>query len=331
MTDIADIQHAFASGQITKPQYIAQMHEAHAALFAYAAFVRESGVVSVELKDGKVMMTTRDHGITMVCPEHALRTAALEILNFGAYEETEMQMILRMLAALGKEDAVFFDVGANHGWYALHVAKLFPRMTVVAFEPIPETFRTLTDNIALNGLPNIHAKNIGLSDRDGIVDFYHTPSEPGNASLHNLEWGKDSGIRMFPSATVRCRVRTMDRVVREHSLTVDFIKCDVEGAERLVIAGGLEIITAQLPVLFMELLRKWSARFQYEPNDVIRMLSQIGYRCFTAYEHGLASFESMDERTVETNFFFLHAAKHRALIESLEKPRNVASFRSFCP
>lgn len=53
------------------------------------------------------------------------------------------------------------------------------------------------------------------------------------------------------------------------------------------------------------MLRKWSAKFNYHPNDIIQLLAGIGYRCFTAQNDKLVPFSRMDENTTETNFFFL--------------------------
>ena len=85
---------------------------------------------------------------------------------------------------------------------------------------------------------------------------------------------------------------------------MDFIKCDVEGAELFVFQGGVATIRTQQPVIFTEMLRKWSAAFGYHPNDIIALLADAGYHCFTVHDGRLTPFLTMDETTVETNFFF---------------------------
>ena len=97
-------------------------------------------------------------------------------------------------------------------------------------------------------------------------------------------------------------------------MTVDFIKCDVEGAELLVFKGGLNTIKRDKPIIFSEILRKWSAMFNYDPNEIFDLFKSEGYLAFTVNTNVLLPFCRMDESTVETNFFFLHAEKHRDLI-----------------
>jgi hypothetical protein len=62
------------------------------------------------------------------------------------------------------------------------------------------------------------------------------------------------------------------------------------------------------------MLRKWSAKFHYHPNEIIELLAGLGYRCFTVKAERLVKFAKMDEATLETNFFFLHNNQHAAEI-----------------
>jgi hypothetical protein len=54
------------------------------------------------------------------------------------------------------------------------------------------------------------------------------------------------------------------------------------------------------------MLRKWSARYGYHPNNVIDYLGTFGYNCFVLRGGVLVPFPEMTDDTVETNFFFMH-------------------------
>jgi hypothetical protein len=58
------------------------------------------------------------------------------------------------------------------------------------------------------------------------------------------------------------------------------------------------------------MLRKWSAKFNYHPNEIISLLGEFGYLCFAVNKERLIEIPLMDENTIETNFFFLHSEKH---------------------
>lgn len=100
-------------------------------------------------------------------------------------------------------------------------------------------------------------------------------------------------------------------------LQVDFIKCDVEGAELFAFQGGLETLKRDKPIVFTEMLRKWAAKFNYHPNEIVNIFSSIGYRCFYVKGDHLNEISEITEVTAETNFFFLHDVQYRQEIKAL--------------
>jgi hypothetical protein len=63
------------------------------------------------------------------------------------------------------------------------------------------------------------------------------------------------------------------------------------------------------------MLRKWSLKFNYHPNEIIELLKIIGYKCFILQNERLREFYLMDESTTDTNFIFLHVEKHKSIIK----------------
>ena len=289
----------FQAEAITKVQYIDEMHANHRHLFDYADFIGRTDIARIEITKNQVIMESRLAGIKIVCDRHNKRIAPLEILNFGVYEQADSDMIFRLI----KPGFQVLDVGANIGWYALNIAKVCSATHVWAFEPVPETFAALQVNVELNRVDNITAYNLGLSDRVGEVMFYIPPGGSENASAENLSERTDV-------QTVSCQLTTLDDFVQTNNLHVDFIKCDVEGAELFVFKGAFKTLQQSRPMIFSEMLRKWSSKFHYHPNEIIDLLAGLEYRCFTVKADRLVEFYRMDEETMETNFFFLHSVQH---------------------
>jgi hypothetical protein len=63
--------------------------------------------------------------------------------------------------------------------------------------------------------------------------------------------------------------------VAKNNAKVDFIKCDVEGAELFVYQGAKATLMQQKPIVFTEMLRKWAAKFDYHPNDIIALFDEL--------------------------------------------------------
>ena len=66
-----------------------------------------------------------------------------------------------------------------------------------------------------------------------------------------------------------------------------------------------EFISRNQPIIFSEMLRKWSAKSGYTPNDIIKPMEELGYGCFVIADgQRLQECPLVDENTVETNYFF---------------------------
>ena len=120
---------------------------------------------------------------------------------------------------------MILDIGSNIGASIIFFHKKFPGARIFGFEPHPDTFRILEENVG--DMPNVRIFNYGLGAsrqriavRAGKVNF---------AAFNTSGRFKD---REEPGATVECDVRRLDEVLREVGITqVDLIKIDCEGAE----------------------------------------------------------------------------------------------------
>ncbi len=108
---------------------------------------------------------------------------------------------------------------------------------------------------------------------------------------------------------------TLDDFVYREKISIDFMKCGVKGAELMVFQGGEQTILRDTHIIFSEILRKWSAKFKYNPNEIFDFFKSKNYRAFATDGDKLKEFFLMDESTVATNFFFLHNIKHSEKIK----------------
>ena len=299
MNRLNEIKKDYDSGRITKSDYIVRMYEIHSGLFDYAEFIEKTNISSIEVRNNRVICTFRDSGIKFICNKNDKRLAPFDTLNFGSYEMDELEMQLNLI----EPDYSVFDIGGNLGWYSMHVAKERPGAKIFTFEPIKSTFELLNENIRINRFTNIETFNYGFSDTEGEMTFYFDPALSVNASLADLS-NNNQLVKVI------CYVKKLDNFIKEKNYKVDFIKCDVEGAELLIYQGGMELISNQRPVIFSEMLRKWAAKFNYHPNDIIELLSGEEYGCYVLKNKKLKAFGLVDETTQDTNYFFLHKEKH---------------------
>ncbi len=292
----------FKKGSLSKVSYIHKMHGIHRILWDYSDFIHGKNISSIKISADNVSFTTKD-GIEIICDSLDERATPIEILNFYDYESDQLKMMRKFL----NPRSIILDIGANIGWYSLNLSKYVSAGRIIAFEPIAKTFELLKKNIRLNRITNVELRNIGLSDKKGTLEFYYNPRLTGATSLRDLDIGAGK-------KKIRCKVRRLDDLADTLPARVDFIKCDVEGAELFVIRGALEILKKAKPVLFLEMLRKWSAKFGYHPNDIIKLLKTVGYDCYSVKAKRLFRISKVTDKTKETNFYFLNNKQHSRFI-----------------
>lgn len=307
MNKLLQIKKDFHTGQIDKGRFIEAMSAEHACLFSYSESLKDANITEIKIRHDGIVAEFKDPRISMICPPGDMRNAPFEVLNFNDYEHDEVQAVRHIISQLGGSSARFIDIGANAGFYSLALAHYFPGIEGIAFEPIPDTYTTLKRNFELNGLTTVRPLDLGLSDKSGEIIFYSYPSLSAAAGMTRILDGPDV-------KEVRCEVVRLDDYCFSNDVRTDFIKCDVEGAELLVFRGAEKILARDRPAVFAEMLRKWSAKYDYHPNDLIHFFQQLGYACFVIDGSRLHACPLVSEQTKDTNFIFLHHEKHAELL-----------------
>jgi FkbM family methyltransferase len=144
---------------------------------------------------------------------------------------------------LATRQTVALDVGANHGVYALSLAAAGAQR-VWAFEPTRGAGEMLAQAIAENGFQDrVRWVPVGLSD---------TEREAVIATGLNTELSSLTGQG---ETSERVHLLTLDGFLAREApgVPIDFVKLDVEGEERAVLAGGHDFFTSQSPVVMFEL------------------------------------------------------------------------------
>ena len=176
---------------------------------------------------------------------------------------TQDKFIHRWMVESVASDWVVFDIGANFGFYSCLLAGLCRQ--VHAFEPVPWLADRIQGNIALNGFRNVKINRAVLSDMEGILPLNLPDRSDAN-------WGTSSLVHQSGKNHEQLAVQatTLDAYCRQDDIRVDFIKLDVEGAEHLVLRGGLKTLRRWRPRMIIENNRESS-------NEVTAILRELDY------------------------------------------------------
>jgi FkbM family methyltransferase len=164
-------------------------------------------------------------------------------------EESEVRRLIN------KGDTVL-DIGANFGVFTKLFSELVgPQGSVLAFEPIPQTFRTLAAGVKRYHLGNVRVLNKALSDTVGTVQMFvpQYADVPGE-NLYEASIVSDSQSR---------NTLTIDSVSIDSLQLprVDFVKIDVEGHELNVLQGARRTLEQHHPTLMVEVTSPGTSDF----------------------------------------------------------------------
>ena len=194
----------------------------------------------------------------------------LKVYFYGHYHERyEADLVQRLLA----DDDVFWDIGANVGYFTLVAATaLNHRGRIIAFEPGKNAYARLTENLALNPYRNIQTFPVAVADREG------------EAVLHLAGDIADTSASLYPAGPAQagqevCRTVALDHFLRAENLPPpDLIKLDAEGAELAVLQGAHELINDTPPMWLMEMEEKNLRAAGASKAAVAQFLTGCGYR-----------------------------------------------------
>ena len=174
------------------------------------------------------------------------------------------------LPQLVRKGDVAIDIGANLGYYTRPLADIVGvEGTVYAVEPVPVIFSVLERNV--RGCKNVHLLNYALGKEECDVEM-------ANDSVAEVGYFGTGRNFVSEGALSKSAVRFTARMRRGSDLfggleRIDFIKCDIEGYERVVMPELRTLIERHHPTVLIE--TDGETR-----HEIIKMFSEMGYRAY---------------------------------------------------
>ena len=217
---------------------------------------------------------------------------------------------LAILPRLVPPGATCVDVGANRGTYMVALSFLAGATgSVLAVEPQEGPLRTALALKRLLRLRNVTVRQVGLGDTEGALSLvvprrFGLPVY-GRSFLADAPALTHADLSGFTSVRQRpIRVTTLDTLASEHRLSrLDFVKCDIEGAELRMLAGGQTMIERHRPTILLEIEDRHVAKYGHRGEDVVQWLVRRDYRAHVKDGDDLVRVDRVTEDT--RNYVFL--------------------------
>ena len=196
-----------------------------------------------------------------------------------------------------KNGDVVADIGAHLGYYTFELSKLVSNGTVIAIEPVSK-FNSVIENMIRQKHPgNIVLKKVALGGTGDFVEIgipiVHNEKKFGYARIRemheHLEYAESEKVPNIDGDKLFGELRQLD-----------FIKCDVEGAEVPVFRSLQQTINNFRPVLLCELADK------NERIKMFEMLAPFQYKAYLLKNQKLHLLDVYSgERAISHNHYFI--------------------------
>lgn len=221
----------------------------------------------------KIFLNPQDTGVKIV----QLRGNGLQFQVRGAMDvwsikETFLDRFYERYGFTIQPRWKIIDVGAGVGDYTLYAAQVQPDSQVFAFEPYPQSFSLMQENLRLNRASNVQSfdKAIGAASGELVLDL------AGGEPLQFQSVSKQA-VAMEKSLSVDA-LSLADAFAMLEVESCDLLKLDCEGAEYAILFDTPRPVLSQVQRIVMEY---HDNVVEYTHDDLARFLIEQGFQVET--------------------------------------------------
>lgn len=242
--------------------------------------------------------------------DHSFRINAFRNASYiggSATIEPEVRICFDLLAALYPLK-VFWDIGANVGFYSYYMHAKVNDLYVTAFEPDPGNLSNLRATQVRHQLKWLSVRNEAISSSIDHTSFYVDTLASVTGSLVDNEGVIDKKMHGVTDASViSVPTTTLDKELE--NATPDLVKIDVEGAELLVIEGGRRLFDEHTPILILEVKKE-------NLSSVLQIISKAYDDIFVIGDASIShpNLIALPRHTILINSLFIEKAINAGLV-----------------
>jgi len=192
-------------------------------------------------------------------------------MDVWSIKETFLDRFYEKFGFLIQPSWKIIDVGAGMGDYTLYAAMAQPSGHVFAFEPFPESFILMQENLQLNGITNVQAFDEAIGAETGELLLDLTGGEPLQFQSHHKI------VEVEKSLYVKS-LSLLDALTKLGLESCDLLKMDCEGAEYSILFTTPLSVLERIQRIVMEYHDNVT---QYNHIDLARFLYERGFHIET--------------------------------------------------
>jgi FkbM family methyltransferase len=179
---------------------------------------------------------------------------------YGEFSEGEVELFRQIL----QPGNIVIEVGANIGAHTVFLSQQVTKSgVVIAFEPQRILFQTLCANLALNNISNTYCFQQAVGAQQGVL------------KVPPLDYTKDNNFGGLALGSYQVGEQVPLTTLDEFNFPAcNFLKIDVEGMEKDVLAGATRLIGRFKPVLYIENDRAEKSK------ELVRFIDSLSYKMY---------------------------------------------------
>jgi FkbM family methyltransferase len=223
------------------------------------------------------------------------------------YNKAENYEFTKLFVDLIQKSDVFFDIGANIGYFSIIASKLNPNAKIFACEPSLGSLHYIKENIKINLCDNVTIIDKAISNVNGKLLFHEITNSKYPWIKHNLNGSNslDESNISHEYQSYEVDVVTIQKILEENKLEkLDLIKLDTECTEHLILSSSINEINQYKPIIISEV---------YEViQDLVENIIVNEIYDYTIFQYiqetnklkKIKSFTELEEKDENRNFVF---------------------------
>jgi len=213
-------------------------------------------------------------------------------------------------------------IGASDARHSYVMSGLIGSGHIYAFEPSSYSYHHLKLMVKLHRLKNISTYKYAISDSEGTVTLITPEKSTGHVGRSFAYITQDKSdcasrkdIKSHKTKKEEVKSTSIDQFVSKNCISkIDFIRCDTEGSEMLILNGGQETINKFKPNLLVE-IHSHSLKdiFNCSAKEVAKFLFDLGYVMFREDFGKITKVKSVNEKENWKDYFFIHPKRTKNL------------------
>lgn len=202
------------------------------------------------------------------------------------------------------------DVGANIGEWTSMASSILPSAKIHSFEIVDSTAELMRRNIGSN--PNVIINNCGLADKCGLMEVLYFPLSSVATTLVVSAKSLDLPNQRI-NEIKQVEVITGDSYVKNNNINkINFLKIDVEGAEKLVLFGFSETLSLnKIDIIQFEYVGSFAIHVKFLLKDFYDFLEKYDYVIGKIYPNyvNFKKYSYQDEMQKYSNYLAVHKSQ----------------------